>query len=39
VTFPRPSGWTGMRKRDEEFVRALLFSAAEEPWSAGAVTP
>jgi hypothetical protein len=32
ITFPRPAGWTGERKEDRDFVRAMLFSAAEEQW-------
>jgi hypothetical protein len=39
ITFPRPSGWTGERKQDEDFLRALLFSAAEECWTSGTATP
>ena len=39
ITFPRPEGWTGNRKQDEDFVRALLFSAAEEQWCAGSAAP
>ena len=39
VTFPRPEGWTGERKQDQDFVRAMLFSAAEEQWTTPRPTP
>ena len=33
VILPRPPGWVGDRTEDREYVRTLLFEAAEEPWS------
>lgn len=39
ITFQRPLGWTGNRREDEDFLRGLLFSAAEECWVSGSATP
>ena len=33
VIIPRPDGWVGDRTEDREFIRSILFEAAEEPWS------
>ena len=33
ITLPRPAGWVGTTTEDREFIRNLLFEAAEEPWS------
>ena len=35
LTFPRPDGWTGERKQDQDLIRAMLLSAVEERWSSG----
>jgi len=32
LTFPRPEGWGGATPPDEQLVRSVLFSAAEERW-------
>lgn len=39
ITFPKPEGWTGERSEDQDFIRAILTSAAAEQWSAGASLP
>jgi hypothetical protein len=35
IAFPRPQGWSGNPREDQELVRAILFGAAEEPWESG----
>jgi hypothetical protein len=39
VTFPRPEGWTGEGKRDEDHIRSILLSAIQERWSGAPSTP
>lgn len=33
IIVPRPAGWVGNRTEDREYIRGLLFEAAEQPWS------
>lgn len=39
ITFPRPAGWTGDPREDQDFVRAILSSAVAAQWSAGPPMP